>query len=273
MPGRHRNRMSPSGLTCLKSPWLLAQLLISFVPALHGQPSSPYAHAAADPAHHLTTREFFRDIGGDFVGLISTHSVVTLLAGGAAIGIATAPEQRLERHFASGDRWDAWADPGKYVGNPLILAGVSASLFGISRKSDDRKFRSLSYALVHGSITDAAITQSLKAAFHRLRPNGEDHMAFPSGHAVDSFMYATVFTEHYGWKAAIIGYPLATYVAATRLEDRKHHLTDVVAGSAIGFLVGRTVSRRMLSHKPSRFSWAAYPSGVGVTGSIHIALP
>ncbi len=193
--------------------------------------------------------------------------------GAAAYGIATVPEQDLERHFARGDVWGAWADSGKYIGNPFLLGGVSASLFAVSRKSENRKFRSLSYALVQGMIMDEAISQSLKVSFRRLRPNGQDHASCPSSHAVDSFMFATVFAEHYGWKAAIPGYTIAAYVAATRLEDRKHHLTDVVAGAAIGYLAGKTVCRRMHREKPSWFAFQVYPSRGGVTGALRITLP
>ena len=253
--------------------WLAALAISLSLPPSYGQQPTVYLHPATDPSHHLTKREFLKDIGYNFLGLINKQSILPLLAGTALTSAATAPEQRLERHFAPGDIWGAWADPARYVGNSFILGGVSATLFGLSRKSDNQKFRSLSYALIHGSIMDAALTLPLKEGFHRLRPNGEDHLSFPSGHAVDSFMYATVFTEHYGWKAAIPGYAIATYVAATRMEERKHHITDVAAGAAIGFLVGHTVSRRMREENPYRFSWAVYPSRGGFTGAVRVALP
>ncbi len=252
-------------------PLILLSMCLRF-PGFGQQPST-YTHPATDPEHHLTAEEFLKDLGADFAALISTQSIVPLAAGTAAYGIATAPEQRLERHFARGDVWGAWADPGKYIGNPAILAGASVSLFAVSRKSEDRKFRSLSYSLLQGMIMSTAIYQPLKFGFHRLRPNGEDHRSFPSGHAADSFLFATVFTEHYGWKAAIPAYAVAAYVASTRLEERKHHLTDVAAGAAIGYLVGKTVSRRMRSGKESRFGWQVYPSRRGFTGSIRVALP
>jgi len=127
--------------------------------------------------------------------------------------------------------------------------------------------------LVQGMIMATSITLPLKAGFHRLRPNGEDHSSFPSGHATNTFMFAAVVERHYGWKAGIPAYAIAAYVSASRLEERKHHLTDAAAGSAIGYLIGRTVSRRMRSDKPSRFAWNIYPSGKGFTGAVRIAMP
>jgi membrane-associated phospholipid phosphatase len=86
-------------------------------------------------------------------------------------------------------------------------------------------------------------------------------------------MFATVFTEHYGWKVAIPAYAIAGYVAASRLEQRKHHLTDVAVGSAIGYIVGKTVTRRMRRSEASRFDWQIRPSRRGFTASVRVALP
>jgi membrane-associated phospholipid phosphatase len=232
-----------------------------------------FANAAVDPTHHLTANEFVRDIGADFAGLFSTHSIVPLSIGAAAYGLATIPEQNLERHFARGDVWGAWANPGKYIGHPIAVGGAAVSLFALGRKSHDARFRSFSYSLLQGMILAAPFTYILKPATHRLRPNELDHMAFPSGHSVDTFLFATVISEHYGWKAGIPAYAVAAYVSATRLEERKHHLTDVAGGAAIGVLAGRTVSRRIHGGRTSRFSWQVYPSRRGVTAAVQIPLP
>jgi len=246
---------------------------MSLLRPVSGQQAPTYPNPAADPSHHLTGGEFVKDLGSDFAALISTKSIAPLVVGTAAYGIATIPEQRIESHFSRGDVWGVWGNPGSYIGHPIALGGMSVTLFAISRKSTNRKFRSLSYSLVQGMIMSPALTQPLKFGFWRLRPNGSDHFAFPSGHASDSFMFATVFAQHYGWKAAIPGYALAAYVATSRLEERKHHVTDVVAGATIGYLVGRTVSRRMRVGKTSRFGWDIRPSGKGFVGTVRVELP
>ena len=65
-------------------------------------------------------------------------------------------------------------------------------------------------------------------------------------------------------KAGIPSYAVAAYVSATRLEERKHHLTDVVGGAAIGVLAGRTVSRRMHGRRKVAVQLAgrSVPAGV-----------
>jgi membrane-associated phospholipid phosphatase len=39
----------------------------------------------------------------------------------------------------------------------------------------------------------------------------------------------------------VIGYGIASYVAASRLHDNRHYLSDVVFGAAVGTIAGRTV--------------------------------
>jgi len=248
-------------------PIVALALLAGLSPAM-AQSGGRFDYPAADPQHHLTVGEFVSDLGGNFKALFSVSNIVPVAVTGAAYGISTAPEQDIERHFAPGDMWGSWATPGKWIGHPLILGGTSAALFAISRKTQDRRFRSFSYSIMSG-----AIVQPTKLIFRRWRPNGEDRQSFPSGHSTDTFMYATVISEHYGWKAAIPAYTFATYVSATRLVDRKHHLTDVAAGAGIGYIIGHTVSskRRSSGGTPRFFVNACRVEG-GFFGSLRIGL-
>lgn len=49
--------------------------------------------------------------------------------------------------------------------------------------------------------------------------------------------------RHYGLKAGIPAYAVATYVAASRLHDNRHYLSDVIFGAGIGIATGRAVAR------------------------------
>ena len=64
----------------------------------------------------------------------------------------------------------------------------------------------------------------------RTRPNG-DPRSFPSGHASATFATATVLHRHYGWKLGLPFYLLGVYTAASRIQDKKHWLTDTVMGA------------------------------------------
>jgi len=74
----------------------------------------------------------------------------------------------------------------------------------------------------------------------------DDFQSFPSGHSANAFAIATVFAEAYKNRRAVpyICYGLAGLTAFSRVYDNKHHVSDILVGSTIGFLVGQTVAKR-----------------------------
>jgi len=88
-------------------------------------------------------------------------------------------------------------------------------------------------------ITNGVITEGMKWAFGRVRPNGNCCKSFPSGHTSNSFTIAAVAHELYGDEIGAIAYGLATLVAVSRINDNKHYLSDVIFGAALGTAVGR----------------------------------
>ena len=86
------------------------------------------------------------------------------------------------------------------------------------------------------------MTQAIKHSVRRTRPDASSRTSFPSGHASGTFASATVLHAHLGWKAGIPAYAVATYVAASRLSENKHFLSDVVFGAAIGLTAARSVT-------------------------------
>ena len=113
--------------------------------------------------------------------------------------------------------------------------------------------------LLQAEILTEMMVEPLKYATRRLRPDGSNHKSFPSGHAALTFAEATVLERHFGWRKAWLGYAIASYVAASRLHDNVHHVSDVVFGAAIGAIAGRTV----VHHKADywAFTPVAMPGG------------
>ncbi len=68
--------------------------------------------------------------------------------------------------------------------------------------------------------------------------------SFPSGHTVSAFSVASVFAARAdcAW-IKVLAYSLASGVALQRVYADKHWASDVLAGAAIGTLVGRDVAR------------------------------
>lgn len=103
----------------------------------------------------------------------------------------------------------------------------------------------------------------LKAAFLRPRPylsfddtpeevaeSQDRDLSFPSGHTATAFMTASFATYVYGagntdrrgrWAFGIASFALAGTTGTLRIAAGMHHLTDVVAGAAIGTFAGLSV--------------------------------
>jgi membrane-associated phospholipid phosphatase len=102
-------------------------------------------------------------------------------------------------------------------------------------------------------LASGIVTPSFKLIVGRARPNQSDdpttfhpfqsgYASFPSGHATQAFVVASVISAHSDkfWVSAS-AYGLASLVAFARVYHNAHWTSDVVAGALVGTLVGRSV--------------------------------
>ena len=96
----------------------------------------------------------------------------------------------------------------------------------------------------------------LKKFFKRRRPyevittsgrvhNPSDEFSFPSGHTTAGFMVAFLVSHFYAW-ALIPMYIWASLIGLSRVVLRVHFVSDIIAGAALGSLLG-VLARRLLS--------------------------
>lgn len=140
---------------------------------------------------------------------------------------------------------------GDVVGHPGVQAGVMGLTYTLGQALGDEKLTRTGKSMAETMIFTSLTTIALKGIFNRERPDGDDHMSFPSWHASATFGNATVLAEYYGWKAAVPAYLISAFVAWTRVEDNKHFVSDVVAGAGIGCIYGHAVSRYNLKIHPA----------------------
>jgi len=219
---------------------------------------------------HGGFKHLVRSIGGDFKAFPQRKSTWVILGVGAVAAAAVHPfDDDFNAHVQGSDTVANIFAPGKWIGNGWVQAGAAIGTYAIGRitSKDDgtpNKLAHIGIDLLRANVLAQSLTYGLKLTFQRDRPTGEC-CAFPSGHASVSFAVASVLERHFGYRAAWPTFVIAGYVAASRLHDNRHFLSDVVFGSALGLASGWTV----VGHH-GRNSYALMP--VKTPGGLMIAL-
>lgn len=175
---------------------------------------------------------------GLFIGtLISADPRMAGAVQGAASG-ATNQMSKIVTPFGS---WAAFATSGGLIATGLIARDSHLSTMGRE---------ALEACLLAGLFNDIG-----KPLFGRSRPYQSDNQnvfkpfsgntSFPSGHATVAFAFASVIAARSdGWVIPTVSYTLASLVAYSRVNDKQHFVSDVVAGGLIGVTVGRFLVHR-----------------------------
>ena len=152
-------------------------------------------------------------------------------------------------------RVDAYRSASNFTGIYAPLAGIGASWLTGVIKHDDY-LRETGYLAGEAMIDTTLFVTMFKYAANRVRPQptglsgtsgkfwpddksypGGD--SFPSGHSAAAFAFAHVMASRYpGWKTKLAVYGLAAATAFERVAGREHFPSDVLAGGAIGYLIG-----------------------------------
>jgi membrane-associated phospholipid phosphatase len=163
------------------------------------------------------------------------HSLTTLFSATAAVVYANYYDIETQQNWMQHQQMSKdLAKVGDITGSGLVGLGI----FALQYKFDENVTHWMSHgrALVWGTIASS----TLKVAFGRQRPsNNPNYHSFPSGHTTTAFTTATALSYAYGWKAAVIAYPIATFVGLSRLSDNVHWGSDVVGGAFLGYWAAR----------------------------------
>ncbi len=212
---------------------------------------------------HTGLRALFGNLGEDIKHLPSMQNLELAAVGGGLAAAAHPVDATFNAHLQSqSDAVSAFFAPGKYLGNTPEQVAFSLGTYAYGRLFDAPKVAHLGMDLLQAQILTEMLVEPLKFATHRLRPDGSDYQSFPSGHAAVTFATATVIERHLGWKKSVLAYVIASYVAASRLHDNKHYLSDVIFGAAVGSIAGRTVVHHAADYWS--FSPVNVPGGVAL---------
>jgi len=232
-------------------------------PLLAWEPEvQPPAGPPATP-RHTGVAAMVKGLVVDFKYLPSRENVLWA-SGVGGLALALHPlDDNVNSALVGNSAAENFFKPGAVIGSLPVVLGSAVVVYIVGRAKDEPKVSHVGMDLIQALAMSEIVTQTLKYATRRERPDHSALTSFPSGHAADTFAFATALERHLGWRYFVPAYTLASYVAMSRLPANRHWLSDVVFGSAVGIIAGRTVT----SHEAQPFPLAVtcIPGGVSVT--------
>lgn len=252
----------PSAASATASPTPLAASEPVFTPTIDfGQVVQQPAGPPPTP-RHTGIKAMFKGLGTDVKNLPSRQNLFWVGVGGGLALVAHPFDDDVNRKLVGSDTADKVFKAGEILGDLGPLLGSASIVYAVGRFKDEPKVSHVGMDLIRSLIIAEGLAEGLKYAIRRERPDGSGRTAFPSGHAADTFAFATALERHLGWRGAVPAYVFASYVAISRLPANRHWLSDAVFGSAVGIIAGRTVTRHGRENYPVAIAFV--PGGAAV---------
>ena len=211
---------------------------------------------------HTGIKAMFKELGSDVKKLPSRENLFWVgIGSGLALAVHPADHNVTDTLVASRTA-DRVFKPGSILGQSYTLLAIASTVYATGRLKDEPKVSHVGMDLIQSVLIAEAITQTLKYTTRRERPDLSGRNSFPSGHAADTFAFATALERHLGWRGAVPAYMLSSYVAISRLPANRHWLSDAVFGSTVGIIAGRTVTRHGREEYPVTIAFV--PGGAEV---------
>ncbi len=212
------------------------------------------------------TPNFFKATLNDFRNLSSRDTVAWLTIGAVASSVSRSVDTTVTRQVSTTPAMEQFR-AGNIIGGKEFQFGASLAAFTVGKISGNERVSDVAGKVLRAQILAQTVTGVIKKTAQRQRPDGSDTRSFPSGHTSVSFASATVLQREFGWKVGIPAFAAASYVATARIEKKKHFLSDVAFGAAIGIVAGRTVT---IGSGNKRFAVApvATPGGAAISFSL-----
>jgi membrane-associated phospholipid phosphatase len=159
----------------------------------------------------------------------------------------------LDHHTPFLNQLATYSEP---FGSGLYSVPLMGGLYAVGRISKDDRLSATVLTAGKAALITGIIVQAGKYGFHRQRPyqgmpadhahwegpSGTwDYRSFPSGHSALVFSLAAVFASEYAstYWVPVLSYSIAAVTAFSRVYHDRHWASDVLVGSALGYVGGR----------------------------------
>ncbi len=171
-----------------------------------------------------------------------------LLTGGAVLGSAYYLDQNV-RDYVQENMYAGDTGLSKLLynfGNPKKVLPVYSGLYLYSKLSSDKYLENTLYYTFQSLLVTQGFTTLLKNTVKRDRPrNSKDDpfsrtggKSFISGHSSGAWATMTIFAKRYP-QTRYLSYGFASLVSASRIYEDAHWFSDILAGSFVGYQIGK----------------------------------
>jgi membrane-associated phospholipid phosphatase len=184
---------------------------------------------------------------------------------GAATAALIATDHRTINTFENSPGQVRWGTNISRIGASYTLLPLVAGFYGYGILRDNPKARETGVLGAEALLDGLIVVQILKAAAGRNRPDDlsepgeffEGGTSFPSGHSIMSWSIAALVAHEYKHTkiVPIVAYGLAAVASSARFSAQRHYASDIVAGGAMGWFIGRYVYKTHEDHALHRHTW------------------
>jgi len=225
--------------------------------------NTPEAASVYDPTLRNLPRNFFHDQAAIWTSPLhlNEHNALgpVVLVGASAL-LMTTDHQVMSKHFLT----KSTNDHANTVSTGLtgLMVAAPAALFVAGSMKKDEQAQETGVMAGEAMVDSLAVNEVFKIASRRERPAVDDargkffqpgvnfDSSFASNHCMVAWSSAAVIASEYnGFLTQVLTYGAATGVSLTRVAGRDHFPSDVLVGSAVGWMIGRYVYHRHHRHE------------------------
>jgi hypothetical protein len=192
---------------------------------------------------------FFSMLRDDARGVVNRDNALVL---GVGLAGALVMRKDLDKRVRDGVqssplRWGEGSKTLGHLADPQYQVPVIMAVYAHSLRTQNEELHEFSESLISAFTITGLSTLGVKAIANTDRPSPEwngGQYGFPSYHAASSFSMAAVVDEYYGPSAAVPAYALAGLIGWSRIDEQDHDLSDVVFGSVLGYVIGKSVAQK-----------------------------
>jgi membrane-associated phospholipid phosphatase len=204
-----------------------------------GQPGCLTPSTAKNYVVHTYPRRLAATVKGTYTGL----SLLGLAIAGGVVPLLDDYDEEVRSDVLADRPPYGFIEAGEVLGSPPALFGAALAVAAAGCLAGSDEILATGATMLEALSVAGASTIALKLAVHRERPDGSDHLSFPSNHASGSFAVASVLAYRHGWWLGVPALLAAGFVSWARMAADKHFMTDTFFGAAIGTASGLAAAR------------------------------